>query len=47
MERKFMKRPYTTLFMMESVDGKISTGDIDDRDVDKDFPLIDGVKEGN
>jgi 2,5-diamino-6-(ribosylamino)-4(3H)-pyrimidinone 5'-phosphate reductase len=31
---------------MESLDGKISTGDTDNRDVDKDFPLIDGVKEG-
>jgi len=25
-------RPETTLFMLQSVDGKISTGDIDDRD---------------
>lgn len=41
-----MKRTYNTLFMIESVDGKISTGSIDDRDVDKDFPIIDGVKEG-
>jgi 2,5-diamino-6-(ribosylamino)-4(3H)-pyrimidinone 5'-phosphate reductase len=31
---------------MESLDGKISTGDNDDRDVDKDFPLISGIKEG-
>ena len=29
-----------------SVDGKISTGDTDDMDVDKDFPNIVGVKEG-
>lgn len=29
-----------------SVDGKISTGDTDDMDVDKDFPNIIGVKEG-
>ena len=39
-------RSFTTLFLMESLDGKISTGDTDNRDVDKDFPLIDGVKEG-
>lgn len=29
-----------------SVDGKISTGDTDTMDVDKDFPQIEGVKEG-
>jgi 2,5-diamino-6-(ribosylamino)-4(3H)-pyrimidinone 5'-phosphate reductase len=29
-----------------SVDGKISTGNVDERDVDKDFPLITGIKEG-
>ena len=29
-----------------SLDGKISTGATDDLDVDKDFPNIDGVKEG-
>ena len=39
-------RPTTTLFMLMSVDGKISTGFVDDRDVDKDFPKIKGVKEG-
>lgn len=39
-------RAFTTLFLVESLDGKISTGDTDDRDVDKDFPLIAGVKEG-
>ena len=38
--------PNTTLFMLMSVDGKISTGSTDELDVDKDFPLIDGVKEG-
>lgn len=32
--------------MLSSVDGKISTGDVDERDVDKDFPNIKGVKEG-
>lgn len=41
-----MNRPETTLFMLMSVDGKISTGDNDERDVDKDFPKIDGVKDG-
>ena len=39
-------RPKTTLFMLMSVDGKISTWDIDERDVDKDFPKIEGVAEG-
>ena len=41
-----MDRPVTTLFMLMSVDGKISTGSTDEMDVDKDFPKIDGVKEG-
>lgn len=41
-----MERPTTTLFMLMSVDGKISTGASDDLDVDKDFPQIVGVKEG-
>lgn len=41
-----MDRPITTLFMLMSVDGKISTGSTDEMDVDKDFPKIDGVKEG-
>ena len=41
-----MDRPITTLFMLMSVDGKISTGASDDLDVDKDFPKIPGVKEG-
>ena len=41
-----MDRPVTTLFMIMSVDGKITTGATDDFDVDKDFPLIYGVKEG-
>lgn len=41
-----MDRPITTLFMLMSVDGKISTGASDDLDVDKDFPKIVGVKEG-
>lgn len=41
-----MDRPITTLFMLMSVDGKISTGATDDLDVDKDFPKIAGVSEG-
>jgi len=39
-------QPDTTLFMLISVDGKISTGDVDDLDVDKDFSRIAGIKEG-
>src|SRR3989344_4250774 len=41
-----MNRPITTLFMLTSVDGKISTGSTDKLDVDKDFPKIKGIKEG-
>lgn len=41
-----MGRPITTLFMLMSVDGKISTGATDDLDVDQDFPKIAGVQEG-
>ena len=41
-----MERPITTLFMLMSVDGKISPGSSDDLDVDKDFPNIAGLKEG-
>lgn len=41
-----MNRPITTLFMLMSVDGKISTGATDELDVDLDFPKITGVKEG-
>lgn len=41
-----MERPITTLFMLMSVDGKISTGATDDRDMDNDFPGIPGVAEG-
>lgn len=40
------KRPTTTLFMLASLDGKISTGNNDSLDTDKDFCKIDGVKEG-
>ena len=41
-----MNRPITTLFMLMSVDGKISTGASDELDADKDFPKIKGVNEG-
>lgn len=41
-----MERPITTLYMLMSVDGKISTGSTDTMDVDKDFPKIKGVSEG-
>ena len=40
------KRPTTTLFMLESLDGKISSGNNDNLDADKDFCKIYGVKEG-
>ncbi len=39
-------RPKTTLFMLMSVDGKISTGDADGLDFDQDLPHLAGVKEG-
>lgn len=42
-----LNRPETTLFLMQSLDGKISTGDVDERDQEKDFPKIKGIKEGN
>lgn len=41
-----MERPITTLFMLMSVDGKISTGASDALDMDKDLPKIPGVREG-
>ncbi len=41
-----MNRPITTLFMLMSVDGKISTGATDEMDVDRDFPQITGLREG-
>ena len=40
------KRPITTLFMISSLDGKISTGFSDERDIDKDFSKIKGLREG-
>ncbi len=41
-----MNRPITTLFMLMSVDGKISTGSTDELDFDKDLPNIAGVEAG-
>lgn len=41
-----MNKPITTLFMLESLDGKISSGNNDTLDADKDWCLIPGVKEG-
>ena len=41
-----MDRPITTLFMLVSVDGKISKGASDVLDVDQDYACMDGVKEG-
>ena len=39
-------RAVTTLFMLTSLDGKISSGSTDINDSDRDFCRIDGVKEG-
>ena len=41
-----MNKPNTTLFMLSSIDGKISTGNNDNRDTDLDFHRIKGVMEG-
>ncbi|MFQ7538495.1 MAG: deaminase, partial [Clostridium sp.] len=41
-----MSNLITTLFMLMSVDGKISTGASDELDFDKDFPHIKGLREG-
>lgn len=41
-----MDRPITTLYMLMSVDGKISTGAVDSLDMDSDLPTLDGVREG-
>lgn len=41
-----MNRSITTLFMLESLDGKISSGSSDKLDADSDRCKIDGVKEG-
>lgn len=41
-----MKKPITTLFMLMSIDGKITSGNNDELDSDKDWKTITGVKEG-
>ena len=41
-----IQRPETTLYILVSVDGKISTGDTDALDTETDFPRIRGIKEG-
>lgn len=43
---KTSDRPITTLFLLQSLDGKITTGDNDELDTDTDFRRIKGVKEG-
>ena len=35
------KRPETTLFLMQSLDGKISTGDVDERDQESERKISD------
>jgi 2,5-diamino-6-(ribosylamino)-4(3H)-pyrimidinone 5'-phosphate reductase len=41
-----MNSPITTLFMLESLDGKINSGNSDSLDVDRDWKQIDGLREG-
>lgn len=41
-----MDRPITTLFMLMSVDGKITTGASEHLDFDQDLPHIQGLSEG-
>ena len=41
-----MERPLTTLFMLMSLDGKISCGATDELDFDRDLPGVPGVGEG-
>lgn len=41
-----MDRPVTTLFMLMSADGRISTGCTDELDFDRDLPKIKDVREG-
>ena len=45
-ELKMKNKPFNTLFMICSLDGKISTGGNDERDIDKDFPRINNLREG-
>lgn len=41
-----LRLPLTTLFLLMSLDGKISTGPTGDRDFDRDLPLIPGICDG-
>ncbi len=41
-----IEKPITKLFLLMSVDGKISTGFSIDRSFDQDLPKLDGIKEG-
>ena len=41
-----MDRPVTTLFMLMSLDGKVSTDVGDELDFDRDLPCVPGVAEG-
>lgn len=41
-----MDRPITTLFLLVSADGKISTGAADTFDFDVDLPRVPGVRDG-
>jgi len=38
--------PKTTLYLLTSLDGKISSGDVDSRDFDQDLSKLKGIKEG-
>lgn len=40
------QRPVTTLFLLTSIDGKISTGSTDELDFDQDLPKLDGTGTG-
>ncbi|MFO0862559.1 MAG: dihydrofolate reductase family protein [Candidatus Saccharibacteria bacterium] len=41
-----MNKPHTTLFMLMSFDGKISTGTIEERDFDKDLAKVGKIADG-
>lgn len=45
-ENNLKTRSETTLFLLISVDGKISSGESDNLDADWDWKRIHGVKEG-
>ncbi len=44
--QKHVNRPVTTLFILMSLDGKISTGDNDSLDFDRDLPRIPDINDG-